>query len=174
MSNSRNGNDRTHFADLSLCAWPRLSRWLLAAAMFWGVVLLSGCEKARLDEQVRELCAKDGGIKVYEVVKLPAQEFDQWGVIKFYRPTQGENALGPDYLFQHDTVFYKRGNPQMYRSHFRILRRADRKLLGETVVYGRGGGDFPLPLPMHGSSFHCPDPNVAGEVQLLKQIFMKS
>ena len=46
--------------------------------------LLVGCEKARLDQQVKELCAKDGGIKVYETVKLPPERFDQWGLIKPY------------------------------------------------------------------------------------------
>ena len=60
---------------------------LLIAAL-----LLSGCEKARLDQQVKELCAKDGGIKVYETVKLPADRFDQWGMVKPYDPTQGENV----------------------------------------------------------------------------------
>jgi hypothetical protein len=135
-------------------------------------LILSGCEKARLDAQVRELCAKDGGIKVYETVKLPADSFDEWGMLKVYKPTQGENALGPEYRFHHDTHFYKKGNPQMSRSHYKIVRRSDSKLLGETVLYGRGGGD--MPSPMHESSFHCPEPSVAGEVQLIQRIFIKS
>lgn len=50
----------------------------LVFAMIFGL-LLAGCEKARLDAQVKELCAKDGGIKVYETVKLPADRFNQWG-----------------------------------------------------------------------------------------------
>ena len=63
---------------------------LLAAAF-----LLTGCEKARFDQQVKELCAKDGGVKVYETVKMPAEKFNQWGQINFFKPTQGENALVP-------------------------------------------------------------------------------
>lgn len=39
--------------------------------------------KAYLDYQVRELCAKDGGVKVYEVIHLPAASFNQWGQINW-------------------------------------------------------------------------------------------
>ena len=38
-------------------------------------------EKERLDREVKRLCAIDGGIKVYETVKLPAERFDQYGQI---------------------------------------------------------------------------------------------
>jgi hypothetical protein len=31
------------------------------------------------DKLVDELCAKDGGIKVYETVTLPKERFNQWG-----------------------------------------------------------------------------------------------
>jgi len=35
---------------------------------------------------------------VYETVELPAEMFNRWGQINFFQPTQGENALGPEYL----------------------------------------------------------------------------
>lgn len=116
--------------------------------------LLPGCEKWQLDAQVRELCAKDGGMKIYETVALPADQFDQWGMVKFYRPTGGEDALGPEYLFQHERRYLQRGNPQLTRDYYGIRRRSDGKLLGESVVYRRAGGD--LPGPWHESTFHCP------------------
>ncbi len=60
-------------------------------------------EKARLDREVERLCAIDGGVKVYETVTLPPDKFDKkYGQINFYRPTQGENALGPEYIFKWD------------------------------------------------------------------------
>jgi hypothetical protein len=40
------------------------------------------------------MCAKDGGIRVYEMVKLPPEKFNEWGQVNFYRPTQKEQALG--------------------------------------------------------------------------------
>ena len=57
----------------------------------------------------------------------------------------------------------------MSRTHYRVLRRSEQKLLGETVLYGRGGGD--LPGPWHDSSFVCPSYADAGDVVLLTKIF---
>lgn len=132
-------------------------------------LLLAGCEKARLDQQVRELCAKDGGVKVYETVKVPAEKIDKWGMVAFYKPTQGENALGPEYIYKEETTYYRRGNPDLFRMHTQVLRRADGKILGESVFYKRGGGD--LPGPWEGSSFMCPELSVANDV--LRQVFIK-
>lgn len=133
------------------------------------VVGISGCEKARLDEEVERLCAKDGGIKVYETVKLSPEKFNQWGQPNFYKPTQGEHALGPEYSYKFDIHLYRNGNPQMSRYHIQVFRRSDGKLLGEAISYGRGGGD--MPSPMHESSFSCPSINKINEVELFKKIF---
>jgi hypothetical protein len=54
----------------------------------------SGPSKGGLDAEVDRLCAIDGGIRVYERVTLPPDKFDKWSQINFYRPTQGDNALG--------------------------------------------------------------------------------
>ena len=132
-------------------------------------LILAGCEKQRLDAQVRELCAKDGGIKVYETVKLPPDRFDQWGMVKPYDPTQGENALGSDYLFKRETDYLRQGNPDMFRMHTQVIRRADSKVLGESVFYKRGGGD--IPGPWHESSYMCPELSVENDVH--RQVFIK-
>jgi hypothetical protein len=62
--------------------------------------------KAAQDDEVRRLCAIDGWIKVYETVKLPADKFNEYGQINFYRATQGENALGPEYRFVEEITYY--------------------------------------------------------------------
>jgi hypothetical protein len=129
-----------------------------------------GPSKSDLDDEVRRLCAIDGGVKVYETVKLPAERFNQWGQVNFYKPTQGENALGPEYIFRSVTKYYKQGNPEMSRSHYLIYRHSDEKLLGEAISYGRGGGD--LPGPWHGSSYSCPDIIKAGPNALLQAVFV--
>lgn len=123
--------------------------------------------KVLLDAQVRELCAKDGGIKVYEAVKLPPEKFDKWGMVKPYDPTQGENALGSEYFFGRDTHYFRRGNPEIWRTHIQIVRRVDNKMLGEATRYSRRGGD--LPGPWHESSFACPVE--AGQEALIQSIF---
>jgi len=145
---------------------------VVSVTAFIGLLWLAAGEKWWLDYQVRELCAKDGGVKVYEAVTLPAERFDKrWQFINFYKPTQGENSLGVEYLFKQDTHYYRIGNPEMSRVQYQIYRRSDGKLLGETILYGRGGGD--LPGPWHGSSFTCPTYAEAGINVLLQKLFIQ-
>lgn len=125
--------------------------------------------KAYWDYQVRELCAKDGGIRVYETVKFPPEKFNEWGQVNFYKPTLEERALGENYQLRTNTVYYRKDNPQMSRSHIQIIREADQKLLGESISYGRGGGD--MPGPWHGSSYNCPSIEY-GYIELFKNIFV--
>lgn len=137
-------------------------------------------EKARLDREVDRLCAIDGGIKVYETVALPPDKFDKRGQINFFRPTEGENRLGPEYIYQWDIHDYKKGDPAingahetaMRRDHIRIIRKSDMKLLGEFVKYHRAGGD--LPGPWMPSSHHCPNQLEASSIILIHKIFVKS
>ncbi len=136
-------------------------------------------EKARLDREVDRLCAIDGGIRVYETVKLPLDRFNEQGEVNFFRPTQGENALGSEYIFKWDIHYYKKGDstgkgPQestMGRDHFKIIRKSDMKLLGEFVLYSRVGGD--LPGPWVPSSYRCPGLE-ANENILMQKIFIRS
>ena len=137
-------------------------------------LLVASCtspSKSELDGEVRRLCAIDGGIKVYEQVALSKDKFNQYGQVNFYRPTQGEYSLGPEYLVRRDVHYYRQGNPEMSRLHYQVIRRADSKLLGESIRYGRGGGD--MPGPWHGSSFSCPNPKEGIENSLLKSIFVE-
>ena len=150
--------------------WMRKSLWILIPlalfVLWWAVPTVN---QARLDAQVRELCAKDGGIKVYETVTLPAEKFNQWGQVNFYRPTQGENALGSEFIFKEEHIYYQRGSPEMWRIRYQLFRRSDGKLLGESIGYSRRGGD---PIgPWNDSSFGCPDNR--GDVPFLSQIFIK-
>jgi len=133
-----------------------------------------------LDREVKRLCEIDGGVRVYETVTLPPDKFDKkYGQINFYRPTQGENALGQDYIYKWDIHYYKKGDPSrqgahvtaMKRDHIKILRKLDMKLLGEFVLYTRGGGDFPGPwMP---SSYRCPSAIEASSSMLMQNVFMK-
>ncbi|WP_418647603.1 hypothetical protein ACNQFN_22325 [Thauera butanivorans] len=123
--------------------------------------------KAYWDAKVREMCAKDGGIKVYETVRLPPEKFNEWGQPNFFRPDQGEDALGVDYVFKKQAAYYRRGNPEMWRAHIQVIRRIDEKTLGESTSYSRRGGD--LPGPVHDSSFGCPEER--GDIPLLMRIF---
>ncbi len=127
--------------------------------------------KAYWDYQVREMCAKDGGIKIYETVNLPPEKFNEWGQVNFYRPTQKEQALGSEYQFKENITALKTGDLELLRYHYEVIRRADLKLLSQTVSYQRGGGD--LPGPWQSSAFTCPAINVAGPNALLMNTFLR-
>lgn len=136
-------------------------------------LMLSACRtptQMLTDTEVDRLCAIDGGVKVYETVALPPEKFNEWGQVNFYDPTQGENTLGPGYVFKRERNYLRKDKPSILRSHHEVIRRADDKLLGETTYYSRGGGD--LPGPWQPSSYECPPINDAGVNALLKQIFI--
>ncbi len=132
-------------------------------------VLLTGCEKMRLDEEVRQLCAKDGGIKVYETVKLPPEKFDQYGNIRI--PTKKDAKPSDEYYYDDKDTYFKKGDPydgpNMWQSHTKVIRRSDGKVLGELIRYTRVGGD--IPGPWHPSHFSCSDMNIP--MGLEKSIF---
>jgi len=119
------------------------------------VFLAGGCvrEKDLLDEQVRKLCAVDGGVKVHEKVLLSASRFDEFGEIRV--PPKELAKSADEYFYEWNVEHYKKGNPEMWRSHYKLIRRQDDKLLGEAIVYSRRGGD--LPGPWHDSSYSCPE-----------------
>lgn len=132
------------------------------------LVSLTGCEKYRLDAEVRELCAKDGGIKVYEVVALPENEFNEFGQVSFYQAAQGSVLLTEYNLIKEERT-YRSGNPRMWRTYFAVKRKNDGRILGESVGYTRFGDGFEGPF--HPSSFMCPEE--FGETLLLQRVFIK-
>ncbi|MDR1849955.1 MAG: hypothetical protein LBQ75_07940 [Zoogloeaceae bacterium] len=131
------------------------------------------------DAEVDRLCAVDGGVKVYETVRLPPEKFGSWrgNGINFFDPTQGENALGSEFIYKWKITVYQERNPFVDRNHYEVIRRADNKLLGEATSYGRSGGDVLafLGLPAAGEPHRCPPPSeLAGDGSLFNQIFVKS
>lgn len=126
--------------------------WLIPLLIV--VINVSGCEKVRLDEEVRRLCAIDGGVKVYETVILPAERFDKYGVVHI--PLKEMATPKDDYFYEQKVTYLARGNPELWRTHFRIVRRTDGMVLGESISYTRRGGD--IPGPWQASSLVCPNP----------------
>jgi hypothetical protein len=157
------------WAGLTWALWKGWRRWRAAEgggrrardamALVIGVLWVgvsswyAGGRKVYYDRQVNRLCRQDGGVKVYETVKLPAERFDRHGVMNI--PKKDNVKPGNEFFYDWDIYYYKRGNPEIWRNHFRVVRTNDGKVLGEAISYGRRGGD--LPGPWHDSSFGCPD-----------------
>lgn len=155
--------------------------------------IVAGCatpSQMAVDAEVKRLCAIDGGIKVYETVKLPASEFDPWGMPKMYQQrvenkaayqhdgtrTVMESFLGSDYIVRSEVNVYRGGEPdyeagvsRMGRNYYQVIRRNDGVVLGEAVSYSRRGGD--IPGPWHPSSYRCPER--AGDTDLIHQLFVR-
>ncbi len=138
------------------------------------ILLTAACSsgpiaKAALDDEVRRLCVIDGGIKVYSTVTLPAEKFNEWGQVDFRIPLKRVEKPDSEYFYEWKTDYYQKGNPSLYRNHFRLFRAYDNALLGEAVGYVRQGGDFYG--PWHDSSFGCPSD--ADITNLEQRVFLK-
>lgn len=126
---------------------------LSGASFIWAAALActlatSGCSKIWLDWQMEALCKADGGVKVYETVKLPPEMFDQYGdPFPGWRQRKPEDRLGAEYIYERTETILKDGDPiegegRLVRIVRRVLRDADLKLMGVSVTYARSGGDF--------------------------------
>lgn len=113
-------------------------------------------KKWQADKLVDQLCAKDGGIIIYETVKLPADRFSKFGEI--YVPKRGA-TLTREYYYTSDTQWIipeaiKFGNLDLRRVNIKLYRAIDGKLLAESIGYSRRGGEVYF-LPSHPSHYNC-------------------
>jgi hypothetical protein len=142
---------------MSIQTFKRIGLGLVVAAL--ALAGLSRCgwvQQIRLDREVDRLCAIDGGVHIYEVVRLPKENFGPDGeVFPQYRHLPSDSGrFGTEYVDRLTSTVLVAGNPSLHRSTISIFRRSNNKLLGEVVVYGRRGGDGPgLSEP---SSHICP------------------
>jgi hypothetical protein len=150
-----------------------MRRVVLAGAMTLLLLGLSGCERYALDRQMEELCKKDGGIRVYETVTLPASHFEPDGRLLTGEPTvEGVDSKTQELRYrQVGNDEYRIGirrqvlsgsmsNPnegsgRLIRLHWTIFHRLTSKVLGEQVEYRRVGGDG-FTFGFQPSSSSCP------------------
>lgn len=127
---------------------------------------------------VDELCAKDGGIKIYETVTLSASMFNAYGQpkIDFQNKTSNNHHSNSGLYFSINQINII-GDPNshdisrmaVWKTLIRLHRSSDGKVLGETILYSRSGGD---PIgPWHPSSYGCP--LRAGEWDLASKVVKK-
>ena len=114
--------------------------------------------KAYWDAQVRNMCAKDGGVTVYETITLSEVEYKRLGGDRLYPglpvPTARYVADYPYVRGFTDTIL-REDNPRVARSEETITRRSDGKVLARAIRYSRSGGDFPTGMS-EATSFTCP------------------
>jgi hypothetical protein len=141
----------------------KLSGALSQIAVLLAAVSTAACmgyvpgRKAYWDDQVKAMCAKDGGLTVFEVAEVSRQEYELFRVAPgqgyAIRPDQHSGAAPVVRRIVQTTI--RESNPQVWRLEQSAIRRSDGKVLATHVDYARVGGDLPTGLA-HESSFSCP------------------
>lgn len=139
-------------------------------ALFLFLPIVAGCatpSQIMLDAEVKRLCAVDGGIKVYETVRLSPETLAKFTKYKYgsmpIPPIENMNPQDDFYYKLTTQYLYKNGSDyegtNLVRYHYELYRSQDNKLLGEAISYTRRGGD--VPGPWHPSHFTCPAPTLS-------------
>lgn len=139
----------------------RALRWLSI------VPFLFGCEQARVDALMEELCQKDGGMKIYEKVLLPENQIRKTGEPILFE-TWNRSSGGYKFTSSHEIL--KADKPTLTRYTYSVVRDDDKKMLGEFVTYLRIGGGLiwrPGPDPFK----RCP--TGTNDIEFVKKIFVK-
>jgi hypothetical protein len=125
--------------------------------------LLMGCgsiQRAYWDAKVEELCRKDGGVTVYERVRINSAEYKTLGGFGGGSTVYPRSTAKPDALYVADnTTTWLNESPPVRRSETRIVRKSDGKVLSKLVHFGRGGGGGFAPPP-----FSCQDVGISEDV----------
>jgi len=137
---------------------------------------LSGCEQAVVDAEMEKLCKQDGGMKIYEKVVLPKEQFTKYGDVKFFETSN--TGGGYRAVWKYEPIPVKKplldiltwNHANLTKSTVTVIREVDNKTLGTYISYARiGGGIVPRLGPDPSKS--CP-PN-ANSVNFLRTLFVQ-
>jgi hypothetical protein len=122
---------------------------ILAVAFFEG-------RKAYWDYRVREMCAKDGGVKINEVIEVDLHTYESFKN-KFAQidiPRTGDpRRVGSIAVHSYKEVYIRRSNPEVRRSELSVIRVSNGIVVATSTTYSRVGGDL---LALHPSQISCP------------------
>lgn len=117
------------------------------------------------DSKVKEMCKKDGGMTIYEHVKLTHRQYRElggaMGIVSV--PLRRTAKPGSPYVADTRYTTIHEANPKVYRRETSIVRTSDSKVLARQIQYMRIGGDFPSPA--HESSYSCADVGIPLDVE---------
>src|SRR4051812_19028438 len=122
--------------------------------------LLMGCgsmQRAYWDAKVGELCRKDGGVTVYERVKISSDDYKRLGGSGGRIPVPPKRIARPDapYVTESEDAWLNE-DPGVLQSETRIVRTSDKKVLSRMINYARVGQLFP--------GYGCADAGVSLDV----------
>jgi len=140
------------------------------------IMLLTACmgwvpgRQAYWDAKVKELCEKDGGVTVYERVRITQSEYRRMGGVHGEIPVPSRSLARPGTPYVTDTTIIKLHDwaPEVWRRETLVVRMADGKVLARQVTYGRRGADAPIIIGQP-SFYGCSEAGVHLDVE--KQTF---
>lgn len=139
------------------------------------VLFVHGCagyvpgRQAYWDAQVRQMCEKDGGVQIFEKLRISKSDLDHLGRVDGLIGVAPKNLAHPSAPAYSETIrtYLQEGNPRVRRVETKVVRRVDQAVVAKWVFYARSGGDFPTGLS-EGSSYSCPDwPAIMSQLQQL-------
>lgn len=127
--------------------------------------------KAYWDHRVREMCEEDGGVKVFEMVELTADDFERNdGKSGMIQVMPGSTTIPKhEYMYTQEIKLIRKSGPRVFQRTTRVFRKYDEKVLGQSISFRRSGGDFPTIIG-HPSGFGCKEYD-RSRVDILKAIF---
>jgi len=135
--------------------------WVPAQLLVLIVLYVTYC-MARIaywDHEVRQLCAKDGGVTIYERIEISKEEAELLSDGNGKLTAQFKGAFFkkgmPVYASEFQDTLTHKGRPSVGKRAYTINRVTDDRVLASVVRYSRGDGD---PFgPWEPSYFICPD-----------------
>lgn len=128
-------------------------------------LLLTSCtgyvpgQQSYWDAQVREMCEKDGGVRIFEVVSLNSQQYslllNKFGQLS--PPLESKAEGNVPIVHRFTSIYVRQNDPEIRRDELSVIRKSDEKILGVSVSYSRVGGDL---IALHPSFFSCPERSV--------------
>ena len=129
--------------------------WISVAVLYF---FYCEANKAYWDYRVKEMCLKDGGVKVFEKVDLTKEQYvnlkDFQGSIR----APNEKFARPDDVLVSSSsrAILHAGYPTVDRIETKIFLKSNMRVLGHEISYARIGGDMPTGIS-HPSTFSCGD-----------------
>ena len=116
-----------------------------------------------VDHQMSLMCAKDGGVQIYEQIEITQAEADSISNSKDFEPVvalkKDLKAGMPVYRSDIEQEIMKKTYPQISRTEYTYYRVKDDKLLAKVIQYDRAGADMI-------SSGECPETKKINEAKL--------
>ncbi|MDP2883068.1 MAG: hypothetical protein Q8N89_15990 [Azonexus sp.] len=146
-------------------------QWMRGASSFWTLMLIPVAllvslavtfvffegRKAYWDYRVREMCEKDGGVQINEIVEVNAGAYEllknHFGQIDI--PKAGDSrSIGSIVVYSYKDSFIRDIDPEIRRSELTVVKTSNGAVVATSTTYSRVGGDL---LALHPSHFSCPN-----------------